>query len=271
MQLDDQLKNLQNFEAQPPADIFASIVGKIKEEEKTTSGIVDSKVAELKQFSKVPPTHLYGKVIKLIFKENKQGKVVSFNAFVKIAAAACAIFIVGLWALKSNSPGKVAEQPITASVMQPAVIESLTGADTVDATPEHTKQHVAKSSLPVKVKKVGEKYDIIIDNEVFTVSDNDLFASFTSFDPDNLPEFITSTDSKSVVIRVDKSTSINLSQGMASLLQDLYKVKSNGKPTGKARRTKRKFDKWKEADSKYFDDKVQKNPMDPVDLGEFLF
>jgi hypothetical protein len=50
----------------------------------------------------------------------------------------------------------------------------------------------------------------------------------------------------------------------------MYLAKGNGKPTRKAKKTKRKFEKWRKKDERYFDKNLQKNPADIIDLSEFI-
>jgi hypothetical protein len=71
-------------------------------------------------------------------------------------------------------------------------------------------------------------------------------------------------------ISIDRYSYINVSEKMNGLLQRMYETKKNGKPTGKARRTKKIMEKWKKADAEYFDRNLSKNPLDIIDLSEFI-
>ncbi len=57
---------------------------------------------------------------------------------------------------------------------------------------------------------------------------------------------------------------------MVAMLQDLYVTKKNGKMARKAKKAKKKFDKWRKKDEKYFDKEPDKNPADIIDLSDFL-
>lgn len=63
---------------------------------------------------------------------------------------------------------------------------------------------------------------------------------------------------------------VNLSDKMVEMLQDLYVTRKNGKPARKAKKAKRKFDKWRKKDEKHFDRNMQKNPADIIDLSDWI-
>ena len=71
-------------------------------------------------------------------------------------------------------------------------------------------------------------------------------------------------------ITLNQYSYINLSDKMVAMLQELYLTKRNGKTARKAKKAKRKFDKWRKKDEKYFDKKTDKNPADIIDLSDFL-
>ena len=50
----------------------------------------------------------------------------------------------------------------------------------------------------------------------------------------------------------------------------MYEVNDKGKPTKKAKKLKHKLAKWKKKDESYFDRNPQKNPLDIIDLTEFI-
>lgn len=99
--------------------------------------------------------------------------------------------------------------------------------------------------------------------------ENDLLLTLVNYKAQDWQQFFTKavTDKK---ITLNKYSYHNLSDNMVAMLQDMYLVKGSGKPTRKARKTKKKFEKWRSKDEKYFDKDLQKNPSDIIDLSEFI-
>ena len=110
-----------------------------------------------------------------------------------------------------------------------------------------------------------------IEGQHLPVTDNDLLASFTSFTWPDLPDYLTRSSDKPLKIHVDQYTSIFISKNMQDMMKEMYGVNSNGKPDRKARKAREKLDKWKKSDQRRFDDNNEANPLDPVDLAEFIF
>jgi hypothetical protein len=118
---------------------------------------------------------------------------------------------------------------------------------------------IKKSNTAVKTnnQREGQLYD------------NDMLFTLVNYKNRNWQQFFTKaiTDKK---VTLNKYSYHNLTDKMVEMLQDMYLVKGNGKPTRKAKKTKRKFEKWRKKDEKYFDKNLQKNPADIIDLSEFI-
>ena len=112
--------------------------------------------------------------------------------------------------------------------------------------------------------------DMKINGSSFSIVDNDYLATFTSFDPNNLPLFLQAEKPVATSITVDQYSSINISEGMGAIMKKMYKTKKSGKPTRRARKTKEKLEKWKKLDADYFNQNSNLNPLDPIDLGNFI-
>jgi hypothetical protein len=100
--------------------------------------------------------------------------------------------------------------------------------------------------------------------------DNDFLATFASFNESALPPFLQSETPISTVISVDQFTDIVVTDKMGAFMKKMYKTRKSGKPTRKARKAKQKLEKWKVADSTYFSNETLNNPLNPVDLGNFI-
>lgn len=99
--------------------------------------------------------------------------------------------------------------------------------------------------------------------------ENDLLLTLVNYKGNEWEHFFTQAVAERRV-SLNKYSYHQLSDKMVLMLQDTYLTKRNGKPSWKAKRTKRKFEKWKKKDEKYFDKDLQKNPADIVDLSEFI-
>ncbi len=108
--------------------------------------------------------------------------------------------------------------------------------------------------------------------EPFSMIDNDLFFTFASYNPNKVPSYFTDAgEATEIRLNIDDFTSIAISPTMRKMMLKMYEVRKNGKSTAKAKREKRKLIRWQKADTKRFDKNVNRNPLDPLDLAEFIF
>jgi hypothetical protein len=114
--------------------------------------------------------------------------------------------------------------------------------------------------------------DLVLDGEEFPLTENNLLATFTSF---RYPAIKTHVDKRknenSWRIRLDQYTNIMLSPAMVATLKDLYDLRPDGSPARKAKKTRQRLEKWADQDKKQFAPGYLSNPLDPIDLTEFLF
>lgn len=102
------------------------------------------------------------------------------------------------------------------------------------------------------------------------ILDNDFLFTLAGFNYTQAEGFLKDIkkDSK---ISLNQYSYVNVSDKMAVFLKQLYAVNSRKKPTWKARRAKAKLTKWKKKDEENFDTQIHKNPLDILDLSEFIF
>ena len=58
---------------------------------------------------------------------------------------------------------------------------------------------------------------------------------------------------------------------MQGMMKKMYKTKRNGKAPSSAKKLQKKLVDWKSYDTKSFDENLQKNPLDAIDLFESVF
>ncbi len=120
---------------------------------------------------------------------------------------------------------------------------------------------IAAPAAPTEFLINGSKFDIV---------DNDYLATFASFNESNLPAFLQVDNPVATQITIDDYASITITEGMGAMMKKMYKTKKSGKPTRRARKQREKLEKWKRADSAFFNPNVNLNPLDPIDLGNFI-
>jgi len=184
-----------------------------------------------------------------------------------VAAAACVVLVVtgGIVMVKK-------EKPIAMSPAAPSVASKPLQTDTTNQKRAVIKD-VAITAKPHSEApiKVGRNPSFSIGGKTVQVSDNDLLMTFANYTYPEVPDYLLREGDQPLKIYVDQYTNIYVSKNMRALLKELYEVRNNGKPARKARKARRRLDDWKEKDEKRWDKSGKANPLDPVDLGEFIF
>lgn len=283
MSFDETILNkLRDFEKEPPVSFFESIKQRSHFATDIAAPTASSEAAltELKNYSVNPPAYLYQRILNLVKELREPAKVIKLQSYLRAAAVAASVLLVaGIWKLVSkNEVEPINDGVVTISNTKPienTVVQPKPDTNKPQIAPAPKNNIIAFTNLrPKEIKELPaapDTFSILIDGASFVVKNNDLYSTFTSLEYNNLPAFIAAPEPKPYRLRIDKSTAINLSESMVGMMQKMYRTRSNGKPTRKAIRMKKKMDKWKDADQTYFDKNVEKNPIDPIDLGEFLF
>ena len=275
------LKQLSNYEVKPPDFLSRNVLDKIhsihSNEEK-----LEEKMQALQHYSSSPPQELYQRIITSLGL-NKKAKVVSINKG-WWAAAAVLLMGIAIWVLlpKQNISDEGLVQNTENPLPQAPPNTQITVHDSTINSNSVTKPATKKNNhspgwatykSPATGNNEFENFSvssIFLDGASYQVKDKEYFTHLTSFEPDEVPSFVYRNSNEKVMLYVDNSTAITISPNMMKMMKKLYSTRSNGKPTRKAVRLKKRLNSWKKADEVYFDKNLDKNPMNPVDLGNFL-
>jgi hypothetical protein len=133
------------------------------------------------------------------------------------------------------------------------------------------KSNINKSAAVNKYPKNRVTGTTYISKSVKTnIRDNDFLFTLASFNYTQAEGFLADIK-KDPKISLNKFSYVNISDKMAAFLKQLYAVNSKKKPTWKARRAKARLNKWKRKDEENFDTQINKNPLDILDISEFIF
>lgn len=245
------LERLQQEEIAPPAFLRESITGIINKSMGDRSGIT-------------------GKGQQLFRRRLIYGSI----------AAALLLLLTGVTVYKTLFTGK-ANSPKSNTIIKSAPIasaqiaDSLKSADTsraaTVASSENLPTAATDSTVSAAMVKHGRSWTLRVDGHSIRLVDNDPLFTFTSYHYPEIGNYLEQKAGEDIKINVDQYTNIVISKQAAAMIREMYKTRSNGKPTRKARKMKERLEYWKKADEKHFDGTGHFNPADPVDLAEFIF
>ena len=268
---------LRDYELTPPPEVTARVHELLNKERQGAAAAEPGSLDRLGSHEVQPPAALRSSIEDIIKNSapvlpappRRQGKTFSLYAY--RAVAACLLVAVATWGIYRISI-KSSSLPL-ASGSKPAVSDSNhTAAPPAAHATDTSSLASAQSETPAKqVKNLPPHLSLRVDGQSFVIADNDLFVTFTRFDYNKLPEFLADNITHELKVHLDQYANLIISQPMAGMLKEMYRLKSNGNPTRRARKRRERLEKWKKTDETYFDQSTQKNPLDPIDLGGFIF
>ena len=263
--------HLKDHEALPPQEVFERLRQTLEAGNVMQNAEGEEDMERLQQHEVMPPAFLGRRIEKRLgIRPRVFGKVRWY-----LSAAACLVLIVAGWLVYRNydtgetgiAAGKKTQRPAIQKGPATLPADTLLKRDTsrMLAGKTATDTHAATHD-EISVHRVFS-----IGGQAVSVTDNDLLVTFTSFVYPDVPAYLTRNTDKPLKIDVDQYTRLYVSRIMLDMMKETYQVLPNGKPARKARRMKRRLDNWKEKDQKRFDKGNEANPLDPVDLAEFIF
>jgi hypothetical protein len=279
------LKHLQDFEINAPAGACKKAwEGILLQNDEAANGDKKDAFEKLQEYSLEAPLLDFKSLIN--GKKPAAKKIPLFSKGIARAAAAiflvlaCSVAYFALFKKQKPSPSEYASTSTLDTNNAAAVPDSHLAAAQIKANEEaeinalikqnEEKAAVAKNNAENikagKFKSNSIKYNRGNSSQLY---DNDIFftlVNYKEFGRDKL--FLKALADKTITL--NKYSYINISDKMAAMLQEVYITKKNGKPARKAKKAKKKFDKWRKKDEKYFDKRLEKNPADILDLSDFL-
>ena len=244
-----------------------------------------SPFVSLKNYEVAPPIS-FAAILLLL--RPKVGKI-TIGAFAKVMMAAAAAIIILIVVYPLYQKKQTTSLTQTTNKKEP-MLPILAEADTNTPTNTNLQAHhnkpsqskikaaTASTQAAIPYAPVANYYTMPDTLAKFTIGgnnialvNNDYLATFASFNEANAPLFLKETSPTNTTIVIDKYSSITVSPTMGAMMKKMYSTRKSGKPTRRAKKTFEKIEKWKLGDAKYFDSTNRNNPLDPFDLGNFIF
>ena len=296
------LHKLKDYEVNPPAGFFSKIWEKMwgqanlyipKQDVPTSfvfeggsSGDFSEKEIEafksLRGFGAAHPDFEFIKpgVQDLIKKPPINTKIIWYKYIGRIAAAVLIILASVLLAYLIHSKNK--SEPVASStsvkIEKTPLLPSAPVIQKNDtATIKNINVAINKTGASIKNSPFTHKFSenhrgaihVTSRNSVIQIMDNDMFGTLVNYQYKNYISLMKKIQ-KDKRVQLDNFSYLNISDKMYEILKQMYVTRKNDKPTRKARKIKARLLKWQKADEKYFDKNTSKNPLDVIDLSEFI-
>jgi len=289
-------RSLQDYSETPPPGLYAKLWKKIKTISQhnkdvpatinlaaETNHIPETLTEEQKIWKSLqdyvdpenPPPVFDPKMIREFVSDNKNTTISARQRNRRIwiySATAAAAAITGIVFWVFTNTGKQDEEPVKISNnIQNIKADTIV---TVSSTTAVINKQDIKPGKQTNTGAITKQYRNIILSTNTTetntaITDNDFFYTLTNFSLPAANDFL-GVIKKNKKISLNSYSYVNISDKMAALLKQMYAVNRRNKYTWKARRTKVRLNRWKKDDAKYFDNGTGKNPLDILDLSEFL-
>jgi len=232
----------------------------------------------LQNHSIAPPSFSSLKIRELITENATKPttKVFQLKYFIR-AAAAILILVSGIWIfynksqVKEDSNDSLASTAIASKNTTPAIASSIKGSSVLPSAPLHGNARVI--AISGKRNSIGNKGRIKtskdLNSEEGRLVNNDILGTLVNYHYTEYLPLLTEIK-KNNRINLGQFSYVNISDKMNGILQKMYGNKKNGKPTRKAKKLRITMEKWKKRDEKHFDANTNNNPLDVIDLSEFI-
>ena len=286
------ISHAKGFAPLPPSFLFDAIMADINNKKLSQSTGLD----HLIEFKMPPPAFLFGNIQnEFALKSNKipVAPVVNMAGFRRYGMSAAASILLCLMAgliykqfsvvtAEGNLSDIAVVQPIANNTRNNAFVDNdtSTAINPNNKTLKNTARLNVKAVKPAIIKintktiVTGEllsEKNVSFNGTSLPFIDNDFFATFASFNYVTTDILKNIPEGKDLVVRLNNYSAITISSKMQDMMKKMYKTKRNGKIPSSAKKLQKKLVDWKSYDNKSFDENLQKNPLDAIDLLESVF
>lgn len=267
---------ISDHEESPPPEVFDKLRRLLTEGDAVQDESLQREAVfeKLKEHAIPPPLFLRQRIDAAL---GNRGSFFSRNRWY-IAAAACLGLIVAGWMIYRGQLVTGAQTRVAGDrrhLIQTPVIRTPDTVSAVSANKDSSDNpaHTSVDGAGLVAARVGKTpVPFVIDGQAFPVTDNDLLFTLTNFTYPDIPAYITRPSDQPLKVEVDQYARLYISADMLRMIRESCLVLPSGRASRKARKMKRRLEGWKEKDQKRFDKGGNgSNPLDPLDLAEFIF
>lgn len=254
---------LQELEIQPPAFMPATIAHAVEESALFTN---------LQDVSIEPSAGAFDRILQEVNKSQAPATLRRLFTPFRAIAAALVLVVAGLAIYYFK--GQLSVQPTPELAWQTAddkrSVVDTTQQSAVTALPDSARYKIYDNA---KAENFFKNNKFTAEGSSLQLVENDFIVTFASYQYETLPSFLTEEDDEEseLLVRLDQYSYFTISENMLSSLKKMYQQRKRGTPTRRARKEREKLEQWKSADEARFDIKQANNPLDPIDMAEFIF
>lgn len=256
-------QSLQELEVPPPPYMAANISDAIKEKPLFTA---------LQEMVVTPPADAFKRILREATAGESKAPAPIRKLYLRYRAIAAVLVLViagwGIYRFNHRTPAPpsngLARKTTPATIPDTATVHPSTATPAVATTARYQEYD------NVKTENYFKNNRFTAGGTGIAMVENDFIVTFASYQYEQLPAFLTEENDNEIMIKLDQYSYFTISENMMISLKKMYQRRSRGTPTRKARKERAKLEQWKQADESWFDHK-KNNPLDPIDLAEFIF
>jgi hypothetical protein len=256
-------QDLQELEIQPPSFMPDTIALAVEESVLFTT---------LQDVSIEPPAGAFERILQEVGKSQTPGILRKLFTPFRAIAAVLVLVIAGLAIYYFK--GQISVQPPPELAWQtnngPKPVVDTMQQSAVATLPDTARYKIYDNA---KAENFFKNNKFTAEGSGLQLVENDFIVTFASYQYEALPSFLAEEydEESELLVRLDQYSYFTISENMLSSLRKMYQQRKRGTPTRRARKEREKLEQWKNADEARFDVKQVNNPLDPIDMAEFIF
>lgn len=256
-ELDDILNNLRNYSEPPSASLTDSVLSSL-----VMDTLFDQQLLALQAYEIPPAPQLFNSISTTVVHSSRK-RIATIPMFAK-AAAVFVLLLLATWYILQNKSTNKATQvnslPTNNNLERPINKDSISKIENELAANKTALRLASPYLFPYEIKPVGQNEIELINNDLLYTLMNCNYYIMKPYQPTK----------NQLLLKVDQYSSVAVNDKMMRFMNVLYKKNRRQRSTWKARRAKNKLASWKKKDSKYFDASAEHQPMDIINIAEFI-
>lgn len=259
-------ERLSNHETPPPPGLESSIMSAFENSRPATETPVELPGLEgLAEIVTDPPSAVTATILGNYFDHSTKQSFFRAHRWKFFAAASVIVVFILFYATSTQRQEKA--RLLAGDKKNPVIAPAEKTTTGLQADPLPTDTVVSGRIISGPATK---NHRFSINGQYAALQQNEIWYSLLGQDDQQQGAWPSLPQKTTILLRIDEFTQIQLSPAMAAAINETRETKKNGKPSFRAKRTRRKLEKLKQREESFFRIQKNNNPLNPIQLSKFM-